>query len=375
MASLLERHGRHTVGSALGLLFFALGSLPLQAQASTSTATSVVGTCKPSLPSYANISAAVAAAPTGATVQVCPGTYPEQVTIDKGLTLQGISSANSAAAILVMPGGGFVQNATLFNTPLAAQLLVQSPDPVNVTSITVDGTGGSVLGDSTVMLAGIVFQNSSGVLNRMTTRNHINPCTAIQYSCGFGIVAQNQGSSSTTVTIQNSSVQDADNSGILAFGDSSSLAVTIKGNSVDSVSTGDGIKVFGVRVNGNVTGNFVTAGFEGIRVSDGTLSVSGNTVANTFRGIVSSSGPSTISITSNKIFNASGTGIVLGGDGNTVQSNSITQAGSGIDFSCHAGNVDHNTINAVATGIAQVPGATVSPNTYFNVGTIRTGGC
>ena len=42
--------------------------------------TAVVGTCM-SGTRFATITAAVAASPSGSTIYVCPGTYPEQVTI------------------------------------------------------------------------------------------------------------------------------------------------------------------------------------------------------------------------------------------------------------------------------------------------------
>jgi len=48
-----------------------------------------VGTCKPTLPSFASISVAVSSVPPSSTVLVCPGTYKEQVTISQPLTLQG----------------------------------------------------------------------------------------------------------------------------------------------------------------------------------------------------------------------------------------------------------------------------------------------
>ena len=51
-----------------------------------------VGTCKSSMPSYTTIQAAVNAAAAGATVTVCPGTYPEQVTISKNLSLLGLQN-------------------------------------------------------------------------------------------------------------------------------------------------------------------------------------------------------------------------------------------------------------------------------------------
>src|SRR3981189_2967160 len=65
------------------MLLFVVVTLLLTTSASSSPSapTFVVGTCKPGLSSYPSISAAVAAAPSGSTVQVCPGTYPEQVTI------------------------------------------------------------------------------------------------------------------------------------------------------------------------------------------------------------------------------------------------------------------------------------------------------
>lgn len=71
----------------------------------TLAASYAVGTCKPTLPSFANISAAVSSVPPSSTVLVCPGTYKEQVTISQPLTLQGITSANSARAVIAVPDG------------------------------------------------------------------------------------------------------------------------------------------------------------------------------------------------------------------------------------------------------------------------------
>src|SRR5271165_4314468 len=74
--------------------------------------TLIVGKCKTGI-QFTTISAAVASAPaTGAVIEVCPGTYPEQVTISKSLTLKGIASGNSSAAIITSPNGGLQTNAT-----------------------------------------------------------------------------------------------------------------------------------------------------------------------------------------------------------------------------------------------------------------------
>ena len=51
-------------------------------------ATFFVGTCKAG--AFGSINAAIAAVPSGSTINVCPGTYAEQVVISKALTLQGI---------------------------------------------------------------------------------------------------------------------------------------------------------------------------------------------------------------------------------------------------------------------------------------------
>ena len=54
-----------------------------------------VGTCRPRLRSFTTIQAAVSGVPAGSTVLVCPGTYPEQVTITQPLSLQGIADSDA----------------------------------------------------------------------------------------------------------------------------------------------------------------------------------------------------------------------------------------------------------------------------------------
>ena len=62
---------------------------------------------------FTTISAAVAGVPAGATIQVCPGVYPEQVTITQPLTLKGIHSGNANRAVITInPNGEVVPNVT-----------------------------------------------------------------------------------------------------------------------------------------------------------------------------------------------------------------------------------------------------------------------
>src|SRR5437899_7923808 len=95
---------------AIGLL---LAASPMLA------ANYAVGTCKPSLPSFTTISAAVSTVPPGSTVLVCPGTYPEQVTIAQPLTLKGITSGNAGQAVITVPGSGLAVVRDGFGTSTA----------------------------------------------------------------------------------------------------------------------------------------------------------------------------------------------------------------------------------------------------------------
>ena len=88
------------------LALMALAALSKQAFASSSA---TVGLCAGPGNHYTTIQTAVNA-PGVTTVEVCPGTYPEQVTITQNLTLKGIASGTSDAAVVVVPAGGLVTN-------------------------------------------------------------------------------------------------------------------------------------------------------------------------------------------------------------------------------------------------------------------------
>jgi len=60
-----------------------------------------VGTCH--TPNHSTISAAVAAASADDTIEVCPGTYLEQVFITQPLTIEGITSSGGDRARVVVP--------------------------------------------------------------------------------------------------------------------------------------------------------------------------------------------------------------------------------------------------------------------------------
>jgi parallel beta-helix repeat protein len=145
----------------------ALAALPGRSWAVTNA---VVGKCKAGT-QFTTIQAAVNAATAGSTVQVCPGSYPEQVTILKNLTLKGLVAGLGSGAIIVPPAGGLKANsASGIWGSLAAQLLVQQAATVTVTDMEVDGGGGTTCPGNTFQV-GILFQGPGGLVTNSAVRN------------------------------------------------------------------------------------------------------------------------------------------------------------------------------------------------------------
>jgi hypothetical protein len=315
-----------------------------------------VGTCEPKLVSFSTISDAVSSSsvPAGSTVEVCPGTYPEQVTISKALTLEGITSGNSNQAIITVPVAGLVLDASGF----AVQIEVTA-GPVNITNITVDGTGND-LGGSALLIGIFYGSGSSGVIKDVTTRNQLNS------GQGTGILADNTNGTIESVTIEDCSVHDFDDIGIGVEGN---FTATVKANHVNGSSApriGIAVMSAGSVTDNEVTGPGISVGF-GIDVDFPGVTISDNTVTNWNTGLIDSDAAK---YTSNTVGNTE-RGFFLALAGSTVESNTITQANVGIDFDCRTVAVKSNTINDAATGIDNVPSGLSSANAYFNVSEIR----
>ena len=319
----------------------------------TLAANYAVGTCKPSLPSYATISAAVSGVPPFSTVLVCPGTYPDQVTIAQPLTLKGITSANAGQAVITVPGSGLGFVTTGLGYSIAAMVNVTA-GPVNISDITVDGTGYTPPGSP--WFVGILYDSgSSGTVNEVTVRNLTGS--------GVGVWADNVSATNESVTIQNSSFHDIGVSAVFTLG--STLIATVKGNTMQA-----GFYEVQWFSAGSLTANVINGGFAGVNV-EGPVTVSGNTIANSTYGIVASGG---VTATSNKISNVSA-GIYDQGGGNTYKTNTITKTSVGIEFNCQSPTVVGNTINDATFGLREVPASFSSANSFDNVVTLRTDGC
>jgi hypothetical protein len=330
---------------AIGLL---LAASPMLA------ATYAVGTCKPSLPSFTTISAAVSTVPPGSTVDVCPGTYPEQVTIAKSLTLKGISSGNAGQAVITVPTSGLTAITSGDGYTIAAQVDVTA-GPVNISDITVDATGSNITYPPWVV--GILYDSgSSGTVNEITARGQSG-------GGGVGVWADNVSATNESVTIENSSFHDIDDTAVVT--DGSTLLATVKGNTMQAA-------YFQVQwlSSGSLTANVINGGVVGVSVQS-PVTISVNTLANQSYGIYGYGG---FTATSNKISNAY-YGIFDLGGGNTYNSNAITKTSVGIEFNCNTPTVLSNTINDATTGLDSVPASFSGANSFDNVVTLRTDGC
>jgi parallel beta-helix repeat protein len=330
-----------------------LGGTNLMAQ------TYYVGTCKSG--SYSTIQAAVSGVPSGSTINICPGTYAEQVTISQPLTLQGITANNSSLILITMPSGALATTSSILFGTVAAQVEVIA-GPVNVTNVTVDGTAGNTNCPSVPYIGIFYSSGSSGTANEVETRNQ---------NCGdgIGIMAENGSGGVETVTVENSNVNNSNNAGIIVCSNEvpTTLSAVIKGNYVQAAQSGIDTEC---NVGGGVTNNFITSGGMGMFAESTSSSpISGNTVTGGNIGIYIAGSES---VTSNHISNCAQDCIYLAVGNVNVKSNTIDQANIGIEFNCNTGTVADNTINGTTIGFDMVPAGFTGVNHFYNVTTDKT---
>jgi hypothetical protein len=336
-----------------------------------------VGGCKTgsSWVNFTTISAAVAGVPAGATIQICPGVYPEQVTITQPLTLKGVASGNANRAVITInPNGNLAPNVTsvIYGLPFYAQVLVQNVNPagpVNIIGITVDGSGDNA-GCSTETLAGIFYASStSGTVNEVTARNQVNG------GCGWGIWVENGAASSQTIIIENSSVHNGgfDGGGITAasVNPQPTLSATISGNFLSNA----GLIGINDSSSGVIAGNVLTSGAAGGRsifATADSLTVSANTVADSLGIGIATEGANTV--VSNKLSNVGDSIALFSNVAATIKSNTIKNAFCGLDFSggSSSGAISGNTLNDSLYGFTNWSGPTITGNFLYNIDNVQT---
>ena len=365
--------------NVFGLLMVVIsaGAYPLRA------ASFYVGNCKAG--SFATISAAIGAVPAGSTINVCPGTYAEQLIISKPLTLQAVVSSNTSQAIIAVPAGELQTFPSIVFSPLAPQVEV-SAGPVNLTGLIVDGTATSNC--PSVHFVGIHYNSgSSGEVNGVEVRNHTCFGSAVS-GPDVSIIAENSAGPRQTVTIENSYIHETVFGGIISCSDQTppTLSAELRGNYI--VTAKYGIAQI-CNTTGTIKGNFVEGELYGIFVQ-GLSTISGNTVNDAAYAITTQAASAVLrntvnnaligisysasgaSVLENKIVNSQ-QGISVGAAGGVVRRNLITDTAVGIEFNCNTGAIAGNTITSAMTAFDHVPGTLGGSNDTFNVATIRTG--
>jgi nitrous oxidase accessory protein NosD len=327
---------------------------------------------------FNKIQDAVDAATPGDTIQVCSGTYDEQVEIAKPLSLVGVPRHGKNAAV-VQPSN-VVANADFLGSPNAAMILVQNTSGVTIKDITIDGiNNGVVCSGDFPFINGIFFRNASGKVESVVIKNLLSP-EACAFGDGFDILATE--GEALQITIKDSSIHDYDVTGILGFGAGVSLSAIKNVVTGRAVATPEqrGIDLDG-GANGSIEENIVTNNFNpnssgfishNIGLFGAThSSVVGNIVG--FTNFAIEAWPATgVSFRENRIFNASFAGFFIVGDDNVLKDNSIANsAGAALQVQGANNTIEDNTINEASVGLLFTTGNNVLANRFFNTPRIK----
>jgi nitrous oxidase accessory protein NosD len=328
---------------------------------------------------FASIQDAINAANPGSRIRVCPGTYREQLSINKSLRIEGDSGA------IVLPKGMAANTISSSGTPIAAAILVKDAANVEIEGLIVDTTNNEIT-ECSPDLIGILYQNSSGSIEHNAVRNtklsvSLNGCQS-----GDAIVVQSLGGETSKVNIDDNSVHDYQKNGIT--GNESGTEVTITNNVVTGLGPTTGAAQNGIQIGfgakGGVLRNTVTDNIWApcVTLSNCTFNATGilvfqsddvrvehNFVASNQVGIFA--GGQNTKIESNNISNSLVlVGIDLAGDDSLASRNDVTHCGqAGILIEGNNNKVQSNEITEAPVGILKLSGTignTHSGNSFFD---------
>src|ERR1700730_13420771 len=202
---------------------------------------------------FTSIQPAINAANPGSLIRVCPGTYREQLSINKSIRIEGDSGA------IVLPSSMTVNTTSSSGTPIAAAILAKDAAKVEIEGLIVD-TVNNGMAECSPDLIGILYQNSSGSIEHNAVRNtklsvSLNGCQS-----GDAIVVQSLGGETSKVGIDDNSVHDYQKNGITS--NESGTEVAIADNVVTGLGPTTGAAQNGIQIGygakGGVLRNSVT---------------------------------------------------------------------------------------------------------------------
>ena len=320
---------------------------------------------------YTTIQQAINASQAGGTVQVCPGVYPEQISITQPLTLKGVG-ANGGVSRIVLPASLVTYNTTVW--PISAQVLVTTPNAKNVTlqNLVIDGSNSST--DCTApYIGGIVFDSGTGgVVRGVSIQNQfVHGVNGYDCGSGIGIFAGDN----SAVTIQSVEISNVDLLGVYehkASVDVQTSTISAR-NPMYRNKNNEGI-YFDGGTGGSATGNQVFDWSWGITLWYPTvaIAVSNNQVVNCSANGIYCVACNGQTISGNKLYRlgdqATGINFYLGTGGNSIQNNLITQARWGIylNFSTGIDTISSNTLQDLTFGVIAYAADLQSSNKYYN---------
>ena len=328
---------------------------------------------------FMSIQKAIEAATPGNLIRVCPGTYREQLSIDKSLSIEGDNGA------IVMPGNMIVNATGSSGTPLTAAILVKEAANVEIEGLIVDAANSGIDTCSTDLI-GILYQNSSGSIEHNAVRNTKLSVSANGCQSGDAIVVQSLGGETSKVSIDDNSVHDYQKNGIT--GNELGTDVTITNNIVTGLGPTSGTAQNGIQIGfgakGGVLRNSVADNVWSpcVSLQNCTFSATGiliyqsddvriehNSLATNQIGVYG--GGQHAEIQSNSISNSvTLVGIDLAGDNNHASRNDVTNSGQvGILLEGNHNRVQGNDITEAQIGVLKLSGTignTQSGNSFFD---------
>lgn len=322
-----------------------------------------VGTCLPNLTSYATISQAVSSVPSGSTIEVCAGTYPEQVVITQPLTLEGVPGTTSDAVITV-PAGGLTNYISTTAGSVTYQVLVQATGPVNLMNLAVDGTGAT----GSYYVGGVVYLDTSGTASYLSVRNQT------EHGLGVGLMATTLSAATQTVTIANSVFRGFDGLGVYVISGEpygGPLTAVVQANIIDGTAGSNSVGIDYVSAGGTILSNLIADSAYGILMFSSSPKVTSNTIWSNVYGAYIDSGSA--SFTNNQIDGGGQYGVYLQGSAtdSIVENNTIGNASTAV-YGCNGSfgpasgfTVTGNLITDTAVGLEMPSGNTTAPNNYY----------
>jgi hypothetical protein len=329
---------------------------------------------------FAKIQDAVNAASAGDSIQICPGTYIEQVSITKPLQLNGNNGA------IIRPSNVAANSTGLASgQAIAAIILVQDTAGVTIRNVIIDGANNGI-SECAPDLIGVFYRNASGELSHVAVRDVKLNSTLNGCQSGSAILVQSANGVNSVVAIAESSIHDYQKNGITA--NEVGTQVTIEGNVVTGLgpttgATQNGIQIgFGAAgsIRHNTVANHIWSPCVSLQScdfkSDDILVFQSNGVSVDHNAIgVSQTGIAIVGdqgqafdnqVSDSQIFD----GVELIGNENTAERNRITHSDqAGVLIAGNENVVRQNIINESAFGIFKVAGSmgnVTTNNSYFN---------